>query len=974
MNTLLRPAEWLMGRLDYRQKFLLMGFMFLCACAVLLHALFFDLSRTQAHLQSELQGNALVAEVSRSVRLVQQHRGLSAAVAGGHKAMEPLLEGKDREADASLRQLFPVLSSMPQVQYEAAGIEADWRRILEAGRGWSVEENFVRHNRLIESMLNLQERIADTSGLILDTEVNTHYLVDITVTHLPALLERLGKIRAYGTGILADRKVSEERKFELLYLIADFQSSLKTLQQQLLRVREYSPAYDLRLMRSGEAIHRASIQFTQLATEQTLDRVFSMAPEAFFQNLTTSMDVIYGELFDTFHATFAQLIEERLARVQRQVAITVLAAAFLLGLFLYLAAGAYRAVMGSIRSLVNSLGQFAKGDFDQRVKLHTGDEMREIGEKFNDMAAEISELLRNRQEALAEQVHANSQLAMAARVFHESHEGISISDVNGIIQSVNPAFCSITGYSEAEVVGQSHRILQSGRQSAAFYADLWHTLLQQGTWQGEIWNRRKGGAEYAEMLTISALRDESGVVNQYVALFSDITEVKTYRDHLERQAHYDELTGLPNRVLLSDRLQHALAGAHRNGSLMAVAALDLDGFKSINDTYGHEAGDKVLVETGKRIQATLRSNDTVARVGGDEFVLILTEVNSDADCIRTLDRVLGHISKAIGVGQGKYGTVTGSIGYTLFPEDDTQNDGLLRHADMAMYASKQGGKNQVTHFDVNLDHRQRGYSETLKRLEKGLQKSEFCLYVQPKVDLRTGAVVGAEALMRWMHPIRGLIGPTEFLPLLADKKDLSLAFDDWVLAEGVRVLVAWQAEGLDLPLSLNMSPFQFQRMDFAERITQVIAAQPGLRTNQLEIEILESSALEDLPHAVELIAKCQAIGVRFALDDFGTGYSTLTYLKQMAVDTLKIDRSFVHDMQEDASSIAIVKGIVGMAEAFNCGLVAEGVESWKQARTLLHMGCFIIQGYAAAKPMPANELPQWVAAFSLPDLNGEDLQ
>ncbi len=960
-----------MGRLDYRQKFLLIGSMFLCAAGVLLYAMFSHLSQTKSRLESELAGNAHVAAVSRSVRLVQQHRGLSAAVVGGNTAMAAALDRKDSEADASLRALFQSLKTAPPGIQDVPPLEADWQRILQQGRSWTVTESFAQHNRFIEKLLNLSLHIADSSGMIFDSEVDTHYLGDIAVNHLPALLERLGKIRAYGTGILSDRKISEERKYELIYLIADFQSSLQMMQTQLLRVREYSPAYDLRLKRSGEVINEAASNFTQLATEQTLNRVFSMTPEAFFQSLTVSIDAIYGELFDTFHAAFSQLVHARLVRVQQQLGVTLLVAGVLLAIFAYLSVGAYIAVMGSIRSLVASLGHFAKGDFEQRVQLKTRDEMREIGAQFNDMAAEIAALMASRQETLANLVQMNSQLAMAARVFHESHEGISISDVNGIIQSVNPAFCAITGYAESEVIGQSHRILQSGRQSAAFYADMWKTLIQQGTWQGEIWNRRKDGTEYAEMLTISALRDELGHVNQYVALFSDITEVKTYRDHLERQAHYDELTGLPNRVLLSDRLQLALAGARRNASLVAVVALDLDGFKSINDTYGHEAGDKVLVETGRRIQATLRSNDTVARVGGDEFVLILADVSSDADCIRTLERVLGHISKAISVGKGKYGAVTGSIGYTLFPDDDAQMDGLLRHADMAMYASKQGGKNRVTRFDVNLDQRQRGFADVIKRMEKGLLAKEFQLYVQPKVDLRTGAIVGAEALLRWMHPIRGSIGPTEFLPLLADKRELALAFDDWVLQEGVRILGTWQAQGLDIPLSLNMSPFQLQRMDFAEKIMQALAQGDGLRPGQLEIEILESSALEDLPRAVELIAKCQAIGIRFALDDFGTGYSTLTYLKQMAVDTLKIDRSFVHDMQEVSNSKAIVKGIVAMADAFNCKVVAEGVENWEQARTLLHMGCFIIQGYVAAKPMPADDLAHWVTTFSLPDLTGE---
>ncbi len=969
VHNVFRPAVWLMERLNFRQKFLLLGLVFTCASGVLLLALHSQFSAAKLRLDGEHQGNELIAQISHTVRLVQQHRGLSAAVVGGNKAMADALSKKDTETDASFRHLMGVLGTVRSMSGDTAEIEAAWDRILAQGRGLAVADNFAWHSRLIERLLKLEIHVADSSGMILDSEINTHYLVDITVSHLPAVLERLGQIRAYGTGILADHHISQERRFELLYLIADFQSTLRMAQAQLLRVRQHSPAYDQKLKRSGEAIAEAASNFSQIATDQTLNSLFTMTPEVYFSSVTRSIDAIYGELFDTFHASLDQLLHERQVRLQREIVDTLVLTCGLLLLLLYLVVGVYRSVTGNILRLQASMHQFAAGNFEQRVELNTRDELQHIGTQFNAMAAEIALLISTRQQALTRLVQINEQLVMAARVFHESHEGIALTDAQGTIQRVNPAFCAITGYAEDELLGQDHRILKSGKQGAEFYADMWNALGQSGIWQGEIWNRHKGGNLYAAMLTISALRDDKGNINQYVGLCSDITEIKVYKDQLERQAHYDELTGLPNRSLLADRLAQTIAGARRNAETMAVVALDLDGFKAINDTHGHEAGDRVLVDIGKRILGALRGTDTVARVGGDEFVMVLADVASDADCLHTLQRVLEHVSKPVSVGLGKFGSVTGSIGYTLFPDDDVQTDGLLRHADMAMYSSKDAGKNRITRFDVNLDHRQRGYAAAINRLEKGLQSNEFQLYVQPKIDLRTGSTVGAEALLRWMHPIRGLISPAEFLPLMADKKALSLAFDDWVLQEGVRILAQWQSQGMHIPLSLNMSPYQLQSDDFAEKMVRALGTMPGLSTSHLEIEILESSALDDLPRAVALIAECQALGIRFALDDFGTGYSTLTYLKQLSANTLKVDRSFVSDLDQVNGSRAIVKGIVAMAEAFECEVVAEGVETWFQAKELLDMGCFTIQGYVAAKPMPATDLPGWISTFTLPDLH-----
>jgi diguanylate cyclase (GGDEF)-like protein/PAS domain S-box-containing protein len=554
---------------------------------------------------------------------------------------------------------------------------------------------------------------------------------------------------------------------------------------------------------------------------------------------------------------------------------------------------------------------------------------------------------------------AEDRLRLAASVFEHAQEGILITDADARILDVNPAFTAVTGYSREEAVGRNPEFLKSGHHPPEFFAEMWASLLESGAWRGEIWNRKKGGELFAELLAVTAVPGHEGGRGYFVGVFTDITQIKSQQQRLEHIAHYDALTQLPNRVLLADRLHIALAHARRSGELLAVCYLDLDEFKPVNDTYGHEAGDQLLVEVASRLSMGLRAGDTVARLGGDEFVLLLSSLRDIDECKRTLDRILRAVANPYAVRDAKV-ELSASVGVAVYPLDDTDADTLLRHADQAMYAAKESGRNRYHLFDPEHDRRARAQREAMERIAEGLAGGEFRLYYQPKVDMRRGQVVGAEALIRWQHPERGLLPPSEFLPFIEDT-ELSVVAGDWVIETALAQMQAWRAAGLTLPVSVNISARHLQSAGFTDRLARALARHPSVSAGDLELEILETSALDDLLLVTSLIESCRGLGVSFALDDFGTGYSSLSYFKRLSAETLKIDQSFVRDMLRDSEDMAIVDGIIGLAEAFRRKVIAEGVEEVEHGILLLHLGCDLAQGYAIARPMPAGELPAWVA-------------
>ena len=567
-------------------------------------------------------------------------------------------------------------------------------------------------------------------------------------------------------------------------------------------------------------------------------------------------------------------------------------------------------------------------------------------------------ILFNASRNIGERKKAEEKLQLAASVFTHTREGVIITEPDGVIMEVNNAFSQITGYSREEVLGKNTRILKSDLQNDDFYISMWRKLLAEGNWHGEIWNRRKDGSLYAEMLTISSVRDNLGNIRHYVALFTDITAAKEHENQLQYIAHYDALTNLPNRVMLALRLQEAMVQAQSLSRSLAVIYLDLDGFRTINDQHGHETGDRMLISIATRMKRALREGDTLSRLGGDEFVAVLQDQGSIEASAPALNRLLAaaalpHECNGLDL------QVSASLGVTFYPQDeDVDADQLLRQADQSMYQAKLAGKNRFHIFDAKQDSHIRGHHESLERIRRGLREQEFVLYYQPKVNMRTGALIGVEALIRWRHPDRGLLPPMVFLPVI-ENHALAVEVGEWVIDTALTQMEQWLLAGFRIPVSVNIGARQLQQANFVDRLRETLAAHPRIEPCNLELEVLETSALEDVAQASRLIGICREMGLSFSLDDFGTGYSSLSYLKQLPVNRLKIDQSFVRDMLDDPDNLAILEGVLDLANSFHRQVIAEGVETLAHGEMLLRFNCELAQGYGIAHPMPGNEIPNW---------------
>ena len=563
---------------------------------------------------------------------------------------------------------------------------------------------------------------------------------------------------------------------------------------------------------------------------------------------------------------------------------------------------------------------------------------------------------------ITERKAAQEKILLAASVFASAREGIAITTLDGTFIDVNDAFTRITGYSRDEALGKHSRMLNSGLQSKEFYQTLWEQLSTKGHWYGEIWNRRKGGEVYAEMLTISTVHNEQGTAQHYVALFSDITALKEHQKELDHIAHYDVLTGLPNRVLLADRLRQGMTQSVRRGQQLAVIFLDLDGFKVINDTHGHEAGDLLLMTVAKRMKHALRDGDTLARIGGDEFVAVLMDMDDASTSMPLLNRLLEAAAQPVQLLSVAL-KVSASLGVTFYPQTfDIDAEQLLRQADQAMYQAKLAGKNRFHLFDTAQDSGLRSHHESLKGIRQALLSSELTLHYQPKVNMCTGQIIGAEALIRWQHPEHGLQMPAAFLPTIEDHP-LAIDIGEWVIDTALTQLEAWHAQGFDIAVSVNVGARQLQQINFVVRLREILARHPNVKPGSLALEVLETSALEDIAGVSQVIKQCTEMGIEFALDDFGTGYSSLTYLKRLPVTMLKMDQSFVRDMLIDPDDLAILEGVIGLARAFRRQVIAEGVETIAHGVQLIKLGCHLAQGFGIARPMSAQDLPRWAAQW-----------
>ncbi|MDP2833214.1 MAG: EAL domain-containing protein [Pseudomonadota bacterium] len=560
--------------------------------------------------------------------------------------------------------------------------------------------------------------------------------------------------------------------------------------------------------------------------------------------------------------------------------------------------------------------------------------------------------------------HADEELRIAAIAF-ESQEGIMVSDSHGVIVRVNPAFTRLTGYSAFEAIGQTPALLRSGRHDKPFYDRMWQALRENGYWQGEMWNKRKNGKVYAEWLTISAVKTPEGETTHYVGTFSEITQNKEAQAEIHRLAYYDALTHLPNRRLLLDRLGQALASSSRSGCHGAVLFIDLDNFKTLNDTRGHAVGDLLLGEVAQRLQSGVREGDTISRLGdtisrlgGDEYVVVLEDLSLEAVEAAAQARAVGEKVRAALARpydlDGREFHCTASVGITLFRGHEATLDALLKQADLALYQAKGAGRNCLCFFDPAMQSTLDEYSALEADLRLAVQRGQLQLYYQPQLD-SARRVIGAEALLRWRHPQRGPIAPDVFIPL-AEESGLILPIGRWVLETACAQIKAWSAHAAthDLRLAVNVSARQFRHADFVAEVKEVLAAS-GADPSRLKIELTESLVIDNVAETIARMRALKALGIGFSMDDFGTGFSSLSYLKRLPLEQLKIDRSFVNDLATDPNDAAIVQTIITMGHTLGLDVIAEGVETEAQLARLDQYGCTAYQGFLFSRPLPIAE-------------------
>ncbi len=560
---------------------------------------------------------------------------------------------------------------------------------------------------------------------------------------------------------------------------------------------------------------------------------------------------------------------------------------------------------------------------------------------------------------ITEARRAEGELKLAAKVFGSSGEAIVITDARARVLTVNPAYTVITGYSETEAVGRSlHELSHRGRNLER-HREIWDLVERNGYWQGEVWGQRKSGERFPTWLTVSIVRDSEGKPVNYIQIFSDITERKEREERVRHLAHHDALTDLPNRLLLNDRLAQAIAHAVRDGTRVAVMFLDLDRFKTINDSLGHSVGDKLLQHVARRLRGCVRASDTVSRLGGDEFVILAPDLEDVASAASLADKVLQAVARPCSI-DGHELALTPSIGISVCPGDGEDVDALLRNADAAMYHAKESGRNNYQFFTQDMNARAMERLSLERSLRRALEGDELRLHYQPQYDIGSGRLVGMEALIRWQHPEEGLVAPARFMPY-AEESGLILAIGEWVLQTACRQNRRWQADGLPkVPVSVNISALQFRQLNFVDTVQRALS-DSGLDSTLLELEATESVIMYDAERVTDALQRLKAMGLTLAIDDFGTGYSSLSYLKRFPIDRVKIDRSFVRDVTVDKDDAAIISAIIALTRNLGLRTIAEGVETEEQLAFLRAQDCDEVQGFLLGKPLPPAECAQLLA-------------
>ncbi|OGT00970.1 MAG: hypothetical protein A3F73_02530 [Gallionellales bacterium RIFCSPLOWO2_12_FULL_59_22] len=1077
MQAIFTPAISLLNRLGYTKKFTLLWLLSLIAIAVVVYSLFVSLDRVIQPTHQELQGLAMIKPVTRTVQAVQLHRGISASLLGGNEAMRDKRAAQENIAAAAFAKMEKELPANLVSGKNFRLIRENWEHLREDGMKLSVFENFAMHTRLIAQIQEFEVLVADGYLLTLDPEHATYYLIDTALNKLPHALEHLGQLRAYGTGILSRKHLTENQKVELKVKMAELGTAIRNLDANLEKTGHYNPAAQASLQDTYEGIVKSAQQVTMHVTSDILSGRFSLPPGEFLDIATVAIDNGYAQLYDSLLPTVEILLKERIATAQNTLYTSTGIALLAFLLVVYLSASLYYAILGSIRSLGSSAHAFASGDLNTRIHLDTQDELSWVGDSFNEMADGFSALLEARkhaEESLAKESRKNLTLLRAAS------DGIHILDLDGNVTQVNDAFCKmldrtaeelssmnaaqwdaqwtaaqikaiIAGLRDTAITletryrrrddsiidvevsivkvdvdgqklvygsardvtqrklaeralseskGKLYTIIETAldavvqiddkeiitswnRQAEKIFGwnrdeaigrPLSQTIIPAqyreahvngikrflASGKGEMLNSRvellglhRDGREFPVELSVTAIK--AGGNYEFNAFIRDITLQKESEKLIWSQANFDILTGLPNRHMFLDRLTQDIKKAHRASLKTALLFIDLDKFKEVNDALGHSMGDILLKEAASRISGCVRETDTVARLGGDEFTVILAELDDTDSIDRVAENIRKHLAEPFQLGK-ETAYISSSIGITLYPDDATEVEELLKNADQAMYASKNAGRNRFDYFTSSMQEAAQMRMRMTSELRGALTANQFKVYYQPIVNMATGRIDKAEALIRWQHPQRGMVSPAQFIPL-AEETGLIVEIGDWVFREAAQQLKHWRStHNAALQISVNVSPVQFRHTSSGEENAWFSYLQAlELPGRGMVIEITEGLLLDADPDIANTLLEFRDAGIQVAIDDFGTGYSSLSYLKKFDIDFLKIDQSFVRNLATDPNDMALSEAIVVMAHKLGLKVIAEGVETETQRMLLTQAGCDYAQGYLFSRPVPADE-------------------
>ena len=951
MQKIFSPAIALLNRFGYTKKFTLLWLLSMIAIAVVVYSLFVSLERVIRPSQQQLQGLVLVKPIAQAVQAIQLHRGISAALLGGNETMRDRRTTKGKEAAAAFDAMEGKLPASLASGEDFRLIRSNWEQLRKAGLHLTVAENFTAHTRLIEQLQLFEVFVADEYLLTLDPELSSFYLIDTAINKLPHALEHLGQIRAYGTGILAGKRITEAQKTELKVMVAELDNTLKLLGINLGKAIRYNPAVQKPLHAVSDDIAGSSRQITGLVASDILTGHFATPPGEFLDIATAAIDRSYAQMYDTLLPTAESLIQARIARAKNTLHTSTGIALLAFLLVVYLSVSIYYAIVGGIQSLARSARAFADGDLNTRIKLDTRDELSWVGDSFNEMADGFNAMLEARHEDEA-RLRATIETAMDAVVQ---------INADGVITGWNSQTEKVFGWTREEAIGQAlHKTIIPPQYREAHLRGMAHFLA---SGEGAILNSRvellglhRDGHEFPVELSITAVKAAGKY--EFNGFIRDITRQKKSEELIWNQANFDTLTGLPNRHMFYDRLTQDIKKAHRAGLKTALLFIDLDKFKEVNDTLGHSMGDILLQEAARRISGCVRETDTVARLGGDEFTVILAELDDTGSVERIAENILQNMAKPFRLND-EMAYVSASIGITLHPNDATEAEGLLKNADQAMYAAKNGGRNRFSYFTQSMQQTAQARLRLTSELRGALAAGQFRIHYQPIVNLATGRIIKAEALIRWQHPVRGMVSPAEFIPL-AEETGLIVEIGDWVFREAARQLQQWRTlYNPGFQISVNVSPVQLSNtIGNSYKAWFGYLQELGLPGQNVVIEITEGLLLGADSGITGKLLEFRDAGIQVAIDDFGTGYSSLSYLKKFDIDYLKIDQSFVRDLVTDPDDMALSEAIIVMAHKLDLKVIAEGVETEAQRKLLTEAYCDYAQGYLFSKPVPAEVLEE----------------